>query len=86
MSVYVDPLFETPHTARWRWSYACHMVADSLGELHRMATRLGLHRSWFQDNVLPHYGLTARRREAAVRCGAIELTRRELVECFVRPL
>ena len=60
MSVYVDNLFLCATTRYWRHGKACHMVADSLSELHAMAKRLSLKRSWFQPGTssLPHYDLT----------------------------
>jgi len=56
------------------------MFSDNLDELHAFAKRIGLRRSWFQDQGrLPHYDLHERRREAAVKAGVIELTKREAV-------
>lgn len=53
-------------------------VPGDLEELHAFAARIGLKRAWFQRHRLaPHYDLTVRRREAAVRAGAIELSFRE---------
>lgn len=85
---YVDPLFTfggsgAPPCFRNRPS--CHLYADTLPELHEMATRIGLRLSWFQnDPSLPHYDLTPSRRALAVRAGAIEQTRREAVETWKR--
>ncbi len=85
MAVYVDPLFSTVPKPGWRFREACHMVADTEAELHEMADRLGMRRSWFQRHSrLPHYDLTRNKRFQAVRLGAVELTRRELVERFLR--
>jgi len=69
-------------TQRWRHGKACHMVADTTDELHAMAKRLSLKRGWFQPGTssLPHYDLTASKRQQAVRFGAIEITREQLVE------
>ena len=56
------------------------MYADSLEELHEFAQKIGLKREWFQDRPrLPHYDLTVTRRRVAVRVGAIEESRRELM-------
>lgn len=56
------------------------MIADSLAELHAMAHKIGLKRSWFQDKRSgPHYDLTAFRRSAAIKAGAVELGRRDFV-------
>jgi uncharacterized protein DUF4031 len=59
----------------------CHMVADSLEELHDMANKIGMKRSWFQNNLdHPHYDLSKTRRNLAVQFGAKEITQKELVE------
>jgi hypothetical protein len=76
MSVYVDPICEV-HFGRWK--YACHMIADTLDELHTMAYAIGMHREWFQPKSFPHYDLLRSRREAAVRLGAIELDKRPFI-------
>lgn len=69
MSVYVDPLRDWG----WRLGPSCHLIADTLEELHSFAARLGLKRSWFQDKASgPHYDLTASKRSLAVRLGALE--------------
>ena len=76
--VYVDQLRDWG----WRLGPSCHLGADSPEELHAFATRLGLKRSWCQPARRgrgPHYDLTARRRAAAVRMGAAELTDREFL-------
>ena len=78
--VYVDKLFSTRafRSNRWRHSQACHLFADTVEELHRFAQRIGLKRSWFQDNPrFPHYDLTAGKRSQAVRSGAKEVVLRE---------
>jgi hypothetical protein len=59
----------------------CHMVADSLGELHFFARRLSLKPEWFQDKPgRPHYDVSKNKREAAVFWGAIETDERRIVE------
>jgi len=56
-----------------------------LAELHAMALRIGMKRSWFQDHSsLPHYDLTASRRAAALAAGAIGVDRRETVQIMRR--
>lgn len=80
MTVYVDSLFPTRPTPRWRFNAACHLVSDSLEELHEFAKKLGLKRSWFQNHArLPHYDLTENKRRQAVRLGAIEVDRKKIV-------
>lgn len=80
MSCYVDPLMPCPTNAKWRYDKACHLIADSLDELHNLAAIIGLKRGWFQDKSLPHYDLTANKRNAAIKAGAIPLDRNEFVE------
>lgn len=63
----------------------CHMVADTEDELHEMAGRLGLRRTWFQDGAsTPHYDLSQERRERALKLGAVELDRRAFVAVLRR--
>ncbi len=82
MSVYVDRLAVY---GQWRWGVSCHMVADTVEELHAMADKIGHKRAWFQPGGgnPPHYDLTASRRKLAVKNGAIEIDRRQLV-AFIR--
>lgn len=75
--VYVDELFRAVSSDRQAFKVGsrnahqwCHMWADTLGELHAMAAKIGLKREWFQDSRLPHYDLTPARRSAALRHGA----------------
>jgi hypothetical protein len=79
--VYVDPLAEYGGSATFRWKVSCHMYADTLHELHRMARAIGMKPSWFQDRPgFPHYDLVPARRAHAVQLGAIEHTRRQMVD------
>ena len=80
MRVYVDPNLPWPKVAGWRYGSVSHMYADTLPELHALAARIGLKRSWFQPHpLLPHYDLTPSRRIAAVGCGAVEVTHAAMV-------
>ena len=76
--IYVDDLVlhATSPLGRREW---CHMIADSLDELHAMASRIGMRPAWFQPRSFPHYDLVASRRARAVRLGAIECDRRIFV-------
>ena len=74
MSVYVDEMRLCLRNKNWPYSQACHLVADSVEELHAFARRLGLKRSWFQSKSdLPHYDLTEGKRFQAIARGAIEI-------------
>lgn len=68
MAVYVDPLCDHG----WRLGKSCHMFADTLDELHAMADKIGMKRSWFQDKRMPHYDLVASKRKLAVEYGAVD--------------
>jgi len=62
----------------------CHLVADTLDELHAMAKAIGMKPEWFQDKKIPHYDLTEKRRAAAVKLGARELTTHEFYDLIIR--
>lgn len=76
MSVYVDILRDWG----WRLGPSCHMIADTNEELHEMAKRIGMKRSWFQTDLEPHYDFVSSKRNLAVRYGAIELEDRPFHE------
>jgi hypothetical protein len=77
MAVYVDELRVYPNAWGPFKAGSCHMTADSLDELHELAGRIGLKRSWFQDKSVPHYDLTKSKREAALAAGAVSVDARE---------
>lgn len=80
MSVYVDDIAVCATGKNWHWPKACHLVADSVNELHKFADKLGLKRSWFQRRTIPHYDLTENVRKKAVTLGAVEIDREKLIE------
>ena len=82
MSVYVDALADRG----WELGPSAHLFADTEEELYAFAARLGCRRAWFQRSRrgVPHFDLTARRRERAVALGAVELDRRGVVELIRR--
>lgn len=57
----------------------CHMLADTLDELHAMAAAIGSKRSWFQISRtgVPHYDIPLFRRAEAIKLGAIEIGMKE---------
>lgn len=76
MAVYVDA-----EGIRWRNRLWCHLVADSLGELHDFARRLGLKHQWFQDRgAYPHYDVTMAVRTKALSLGAVDADRFTIVD------
>lgn len=63
----------------------CHMIADTLSELHAMADRIGVARRWCQlSGSFPHYDISLEKRAAALRCGAVEIERRDLAATMKR--
>jgi type IV secretory pathway ATPase VirB11/archaellum biosynthesis ATPase len=58
----------------------CHMLADTLDELHSMAARLGLRREWFQSKSTPHYDVSLEKRRLALALGAVVADRHKVVE------
>lgn len=80
MAVYVDD-----ECIPWRGKLWCHLVADSLEELHGFAARLGLRREWFQSQSrYPHYDVTTTVRERAFRLGAALADRATFIACTRR--
>ena len=57
----------------------CHMVADTVEELHEMADWIGVDRKHFQTKTKPHYDISKTKRALAVEFGAIETTERVLL-------
>lgn len=82
MSVYVDDL----RPALWKYKQSCHLAANSSEELHNFATILGLKKSWFQNGSRPHYDLSSRKRTEAIRAGAIQISRRQMVRLLVEEI
>ncbi len=85
MPVYVDDLFSTRWRRRWPYYQACHMIADSVVELFKMANDIGLKRSWFQcrPGSIDHFDLTPGMRRKAVRAGVVALDRVDFVAKLV---
>lgn len=75
MAVYVDH-----ESNEYRGMKMCHMLADTLDELHAMADAIGLKRAWFQSHgSTPHYDICQAKRRLAIREGAVEIDRRQTV-------
>lgn len=77
---YVDALRPCLPSRRWPYAASCHLVSDSVAELHDFAARLGLKRKWFQDGTHPHYDLTRNKRLEACVAGARQIDAKGLVE------
>lgn len=81
MAVYVDDLQVCVRSKKWPYGFACHLVADSVEELHYFAGRMRLKPAWFQDQSrLPHYDLTKNMRLLAVKFGAVEIDNKKFGE------
>jgi hypothetical protein len=58
----------------------CHMLADTIEELHEMADKLGLKRKWFQGAAsTPHYDICLAKRDQALALGAVVADRHTVV-------
>ncbi len=78
MSIYVDE----PQTYDTKLKYKTwsHMTTDgSIEELHVIALKIGLKRTWFQDKSIPHYDIVPSKRKLAIELGAIPVTTIELI-------
>lgn len=58
----------------------CHMLADTLEELHTMAATLQLKPEWFQEQGTPHYDICQSKRALAIKAGAVVADRVKVVE------
>lgn len=73
MAVYVDDM-----RAKYRRMVMCHMIADTVLELHFMADNIGVARRHFQQTKSgPHYDICLSYKSRAVARGAIQITQRE---------
>lgn len=81
--VYVDELFQMKSKKRGAYIVGkkynhkwCHLYADDLNELINFAIRIGLKRSWLQNESgrFPHFDIVPTYRQKAILNGAIELS------------
>lgn len=80
MTVYVDHA-----RLSWRGRSWCHLVADSVAELHAFAAELGLRKEWFQERTMyPHYDVTVSVQRRALALGAQMGDKRTIVACAKR--
>ena len=85
MAVYVDEMCPCLPNKNWRYNESCNMYAppdnESDQQLHAIAAKIGLERSWFQKHErLPHYDLTRSKRKLALLAGALPADRRMVVD------
>lgn len=77
MAIYVD--FVQIEYRGYRW---CHMLADSLQELHEFAAFIEVDKRLFhRDASYPHYDVTVQMRENAIKNGALPADRKKIIEC-----
>lgn len=80
MSVYVDRA-KVPFKGK-EW---CHLMADTLEELHQFAHRLGIDARLFHRSAsYPHYDITLQMRVIAIAHGAIDADRKTIIACGKR--
>jgi hypothetical protein len=82
VSVYVDM-----PAHRYGRMLMCHMLADSIEELHAMADKIGIQRKWYQGppkTKTPHYDICKSKRALAIAAGAIEADRKTVVGVMKR--
>lgn len=82
--VYVDNMM-----AKFGRMKMCHLIADSDGELHAMADRIGVARKWWQSveggSSTSHYDICLSKKKLALQAGATEVSWRQAsVMCLRR--
>jgi hypothetical protein len=96
MTIYVDPLFQTPSQKnaafkvgekqdhQWCHLYTFPVTEEAIAELHKLAQAIGLKRSWFQEGerTMPHYDLVPSKRDLAIKRGAVEVSTKEAIDHF----
>ncbi|MBO1530512.1 DUF4031 domain-containing protein [Psychrobacter sp. F1192] len=77
MAVYVD--FVCIEFKGYKW---CHMLADTLQELHEFAELINVDKRLFHRNAsYPHYDITTEMRLIAIEYGAMQADRKKIIEC-----
>lgn len=77
MTVYVDDLKYKKKNGRIKY---CHMIADTLEELHEFCQSVGISKHFFHAYAKhKHYDLNERNRNLAIENGAIEISTREII-------
>lgn len=81
MSVYVDDM-EAPFSRM----IMCHVIADTHEELITMMDRIKVARKWIQKagTYGEHFDICKTKRALAIRCGAIQVTTKQLVQMMTR--
>lgn len=86
MSVYVDEPIYPFQGKNGRKMMMCHMVADTLAELHAMAEQLGVRRHFQAHTRYPHYDICKSKRAQALALGALPCPDRKTLICKAKVL
>lgn len=80
--VYVDPMSYHGMRMYNRFVESCHLFADDISELIDFGRKIDLKYEWIHTSRrgLKHFDLTCSKRLQAIKCGAIELSRKEFYE------
>lgn len=79
--IYVDEIRNFPHARGKYKKGACHLMGDTLSELHAFAERIGCKPSWYHGKARhPHYDLTEKWRLKAIEAGAVPMSTREILK------
>ena len=77
MAIYVDRARVLFKDRVW-----CHMMADSLDELHHFAQLMKIDARLFHRTAsYTHYDITMEMRERVIACGAVDADRRTIILC-----
>lgn len=74
MTVYIDDMYRY-RMGQFRRMKMSHMIADTEDELHQMASKIGMHRRWYQGD---HYDVSLGNRRKAIELGAVEVSLKTL--------
>ena len=80
MAIYVDRAKVSFQGREW-----CHLMADTLEELHQFARQLDIDARLFHRTAsYPHYDITLEMRILVIEHGAIDADRRTIIACGKR--
>ena len=80
MAIYVDRAKVSFQGREW-----CHLMADTLEELHQFARQLDIDARLFHRTAsYPHYDITLEMRMTVIAHGAIDADRRTIIACGKR--
>lgn len=77
MSIYVDN-----SRVPFKGKIWCHLMADTLEELHSFASTIGVKKCWFHSSAsYPHYDITIEKKLLALKYGAAIADRKTIITC-----